>query len=231
MIVNFWYKKISVTPEKAYKIVQSTVCKSFDKKRLMDFDEFIDHMTLLGQEYIRRGKIALLVKHSDEFVSKLEKLEDKKAGDYICILYSTLHKLLGNVQNNILIHVLKKSLYYAKKQDDPVHIMARANSLRLLYKKYPQYSHRYSVMLHLEKKTLERICADYPQAELKYKTVNKKILPLENYKYMLALIKIEYSNNISKIKPERAKLEMLEALEIMQTCKSLKSKHVLDYNT
>ena len=107
------------------------------------------------------------------------------------------------------------ALLIAKRMHDPVHIMARANDLKEIYKYTQLGSDKHMKVLFEEKRALNTIIKDYESAKKRYVSMYTEMKPVERYEEQLAAIKIEIAEALIKRgETGAAKIELKEALDM-----------------
>ena len=159
--------------------------------------------------------------HQQETMNKCSKklaetLVSKKVLALAGRIYSFLIKF--NQGNRAAVEEFAtNALIIAKRMHDPVHIMARANDLKEIYKYTQHSSDKHLSVLFDEKRALSSIVKDYEGAKKRYVSANTKMKPVERYEEQLAAIKIEIAEIlIRRNEKGAAKIELKEALEIYE---------------
>jgi len=199
-------------PVKAFDIFSNKVTKCIKKKESIDLPSFSAELLGLGDVFVRQNKTDVMTKSSKKLA---EQLVNYGCGNLAGIVYSLLIKLnKGNPR--IVEELATNGLAVAKRFNDPVHIMARANDLRLIYENTAPKSDKMIKVLYQEKRALDDICKNYNGAKSRFQTLKKDMHPLENYEQMLCSIKIQIAQIIKDKEPKQAILELETANEIIK---------------
>ncbi len=161
----------------------------------------------LGMRFEQQNQRTELNRLSSRFAEFLVSVgEQSLAG----ITYSFLIKLnKGNIK--FVEEIAIKALAIAKRQHDPVHIMARANDLKKIYEKIEPGSDRHIKILYEIKRALNNICKNYASSQKRFMSVSTKMKPLKQYELMLASIQIDLGKALQLKDPKLATEELLTA--------------------
>ena len=202
----------SSNPKKTFEIFVSQVAKPLKKPDIDENSRTFSYLIHeIGDVYVRQHQV-------DTFNRKSRRLAEQFVGfgngTFAGIIYSFLIKL--NKDNPKLVEDLATNgLSIAKRFNDPVHIMARAENLRQIYAQKAPLSDKYIQILYTEKRALNDICKDYDGAKKRFKTLKTKMRDLEKYEQMLTSVKIELAKAIIDKDPNNARYELESALEII----------------
>ena len=117
-----------------------------------------------------------------------EVLVSLKNDNLASIIYSFLIKV--NRGNEATIEQLATNgLKIAKRLNDPIHIMARAEDLRAIYQHKPSSQDKLLKVLYEQKRALSNITSNYESASKRYRTVSRQMQPIEAYEKRLSWIK------------------------------------------
>jgi hypothetical protein len=201
----------SANPIKLYDSFSKEIKSLVAQKRTIRPMSFSCKLHDIGDVFISQHKESDLVKKAKIHAQMLVGMgQHSLAG----IIYSFLIKLNKSNPKD-LEEILFNALAIAKRQHDPVHIMARANNLRLFYAKTKPESPEYLKFLYEEKRALVDICKKYEGSNKRFKTITTEMKSIASYEKMLASIKIEIARNILKKNPKLAKEELLSAQSLL----------------
>lgn len=149
-----------------------------------------------------------------DFLLRLEAfalgMEDANLLDIAGMVFSKLAKL--PTTEEMKEQFLRGGLRVARKQGDPIHILARIVDLKKLYEQNGNNHGRFK-MLFPEEKTLTTIVENFNKAQKRYRTVVKEHSPLEKYRLQLARTKVDIAK---KLKPNEAYQRLIEAKTIFE---------------
>lgn len=144
-----------------------------------------------------------------DFLLRLEAfalgMEDSNLLDIAGMVFSKLAKL--PTTDEMKEQFLRGGLRVARKQRDPIHILARIVDLKKLYEKKGDANSRYR-MLFAEEKALTNIVENFGLAKKKYRTVSKQNSSIGRYRIQLARTKVEIAKTL---RPNEAYPILLEA--------------------
>ena len=147
-----------------------------------------------------------------------ETLVAKNDNNMAGIIYSFLIKF--NQGNTKLVEEFATSaLAIAKRLNDPMHVMARCNDLKEIYKIFPPKDDKLLKVLYEEKRALNKIITDYDNVKTKYNTINRQMKPVSNYRILLADIKFEIGKQLTNKDEKLAIQEIAEARAIYEEYK------------
>lgn len=204
--------KITIPPVETFKNFRNRVSYNIKENKQINLKSFACDLNDICNIFEAKHQRKDLNRVSSRFAESLVNLgQPSLAG----IVYSTLIKLNeGNIK--LIEELATKALAIAKRQHDPIHIMARANDLKRVYKIIAPGSEQHLKALYTTKRALVDICINYKETKRKYKSVTAKMKPLEQYEIMLASIRTEIAKVIKTKEPKTAKLELLSARESFQ---------------
>ena len=165
---------------------------------------------LVGDSFVNQNAKEQMNKKSTWFA---ESLVSQKANDLAGIIYSILVKL--NYDNPSLREKFAtNALAIATRVKDPIHIMARANDLKEIYKITAKGSDKHIKVLYQEKRALNDIINNYDKLKQEHRTVSRDLSPIDGYKKKLGAIKFEIGSLLLNKEPILAKNELEGAREI-----------------
>ena len=155
-----------------------------------------------------------LKKFNNETLRLAEYMVNKKQDNLAGIVYSFLVKL-NKYNPQVAEKIAQNALAIAKRTNDPIHIAARANDLKEIYK-YTQFgSEKHLKVLYDEKRALTKVFNNYDYAKNSYNTLKREIKPKETYHYILGIIQAEIAQVIKKTNPKLALEEALSSYDIL----------------
>ena len=175
--------------------------------------DFSNKLRSLGDEFVSENKPESMNKNAQRLAETLVNLKDLKLAGRI---YSYLIKFnFGN--KKAVEEYATNALIIAKRLHDPVHIMARADDLKKVYRYSGADQDKLLKVLFDQKRALNSIVKDYTGAQKRYVSVSTKMKPVENYELMLASVKIEIAEVLIRKKDiSAARVELNEALAIYE---------------
>ncbi len=197
-------------PNQIYKTFANEVKKQISQHKTIKPISYSCSLHDIGAIFEQRNQIQPLNRLYSNLAEFLVSCgESSLAG----ITYSFLIKL--NKNNAQLIEKFAtKALAIAKRQHDPVHIMARANDLNKIYRITEPGSDKHIKILYEIKRALAGICKNYESTQKRYMSVSTKMKPRKQYEIMLANIKTEIGELLRFKDPKLAEEELLSAREI-----------------
>lgn len=212
MKLKFSPESIKRNPIQAYDSYAQNVIKAIKRNAVIDKPSFSAELKELGACLVNQNSIDLMNKKSSNFA---ETLVSHKANELAGIIYSFLIKL--NYDNfGLREKFATNALAIAKRQKDSIHIMARANDLKELYKITARGSEKHIKILYDEKRALNDIITNYDRIKAERRTVGD-LVPIDGYKTKLAAIKVEIGELLLRKDPKLAKKELMEAKEMYAT--------------
>ena len=204
--VNFNPNKINANPEKSFEIFTQKVLKFKDQGRKLDLSGFSNELYRLGDSFEAKNQKELMNKKAKKLA---ETLVAKNDSNMAGIIYSFLIKF--NKGNFTLVEEYATSaLAIAKRLNDPIHVMARCYDLKEIYKIFPPKDDKLVKVLFEEKRALSKIVSDYNNVRSRYKTVQREMKPIENYKTLLADTKFEIAKELINSDTKLAQQELAE---------------------
>lgn len=205
--VNFNPNKISSNPEKSFDIFTQKIMKFNQQGKKVDLSGFSNELYQLGDSFEAKNQKELMNKKARKLAETLvAKNDNNMAG----IIYSFLIKF--NQDNPRLVEEFATSaLAIAKRLNDPIHVMARCYDLKEIYKIFPPKDDKLVKVLFEEKRALNKIVSDYNSVKSRYKTVQREMKPIENYKILLADTKFEIAKELINSDTKLAQQELAEA--------------------
>lgn len=210
MKLKFNPKTIENSPIKAYDAYAQNVIKAIKRNAVVDKASFSRELHELADSFINQNAQEQMNKKSAWLAESLVAL---KADDLAGIVYSFLVKLnygSPKLREKFAINALA----IATRQKDSIHIMARANDLKELYKLTAKGSDKHIKVLYQEKRALQDIIKNYDKLKSERKTIAKDLVPIEGYQKKLAAIKFELGELLMRRDPVLAKVELQESKEI-----------------
>lgn len=206
------------TPEKeivnidnAFDAFEHQVTKIVSKKEDIEPSTFTDSLNKLFDKFISNNKIEKMNKNCTKLAEKLVGFGN---GKLAAIIYSALIKANSN-NPELVEQFATNGLAIAKRFHDPVHIMARCDDLRKIYSIKSPNSEKLLRILYEEKRALNEISNNYEGAKNRFNSLSRKMKPVENYKIMLAAIKIQIAKIIKSSKPKGSIQELQESYGIL----------------
>lgn len=197
---------------KNFDIYVNNIEKNAKRHSKINDKDFRYKVQEFGDSFTNSNELPKFNKTAQKFAEKLVSLNnDKLAG----IIYSTLIKLNRGKDAQFVEEVATKALAIAKRKNDIVHIAARTNDLKEIYKLSEYGSDRHLKILQEEKRALKNICDNYPSAKNRFETISRQMQPIERYEEMLAAIRLEVAEVLIKRNSDLpiAKQELLLAKE------------------
>ena len=204
---NFMAKPIH--PQKRLDDFSSIILKRLQKNKPVDAGEFADELHNISEHFSTPEQKTLLTRGARKLAEGLVNLQN---GNLAGIVYSFLIKVnKGN--NKVVEELATNALAIAKRIDDPIHVMARANDLKEVYKYTEPRSPRRVKIMYEEKRALVRIVNDYDR--LSQRTASRRgMKPKEGYMEKLAAVKMEIGQALFEKDNKLARKELEEALEM-----------------
>ena len=204
-------KTFGTAAPKKFDTFSTNVINSVKRNKKIDLYRIPKQLQEIGDEYIAIEQKEIMNKLSRRLAETLVNLNQ---GQLAGIIYSFLIKF-NKSNNTAKEEFATNALIIAKRLHDPIHIMARANDLKEIYKYTKPNSDLHLRVLYDEKRALNDIINNYEGATKRYNTQTTTMKPRENYIEKLAAIKLE----IGEVLYERedfngAKIELQEALRI-----------------
>lgn len=204
-------RQIYRVPSKAFTAFEDRITKQIIKNKEINHTAFSCELHDLSESFLRKNELACLNKNAKRFAERLIGLGNNSLAG---IVYSLLIRI--NPKNSPIVEQLAtNALAIAKRFNDPVHIMARANDLKEIYKITQPGSKKHIKTLYEERRALTKICNEYEKVKLRYCTRKREMKPIESYELKLAAIKFELAEFIALENPKEAIKELNSVLEIM----------------
>ena len=173
----------------------SIVEKRARKNKDISIPEFKYNVQEFGDQFVSANALPRFNKTAQRLAETLIGLNnDRLAG----IIYSTLIKLNRNTDAKFVEDIATKALAIARRKHDPVHIAARTNDLKEIYKLSEYGSDKHLKTLKEEKRALSEICKNYKSAKSRFETIARQMRPIEKYQEMLAAIRLEIAEVLIK---------------------------------
>ena len=211
MKIVYNHSKVIKQPKQALLILEDKITKSLKKKEPIDIKAFSSELHDIGDAFVSRSEVECLNKHGKRFAENLVKLGDNNLAG---IIYSLIIRV-NPKQSTIVEQVATNALAIAKRLSDPVHIMARANDLKEIYKFTQHGSEKHLRTLQTEKRALNAICTNYEGVQKRYRTLKREMRPIEAYELKLAAIRFEIAEILANTNKQAAIEELLAAKEII----------------
>lgn len=200
-----------VQPKKAFLSLETNITKKLSQNECIDIKSFSNELHDIGELFVKRSELECLNKHGKRFAETLVSLgENNLAG----IIYSLLIRL-NPKHSTIVEQIATNALAIAKRFNDSIHIMARANDLKEIYKITQPGSTKHLQTLQTEKRALNEICTNYEGVRKRYKSLRREMKPVHSYEIKLAAIKFEIAEILHKTNRTAAIKELEESLEIL----------------
>lgn len=212
MKVVYNHRRVIKQPKQALLILEDKVTKSLEKNEPVDIKAFSCELHDIGDAFVSRSEIECLNKHGKRFAENLVKLGDNNLAG---IIYSLIIRV-NPKQATVVEQVATNALAIAKKLNDPVHIMARANDLKEIYKLTQPGSEKHLRILQTEKRALNDICNNYEGVKKRFHSLRREMRPVEAYELKLAAIRYEIAEILAETNKKAAIEELLAAQEIIQ---------------
>ncbi len=204
---NFMAKVIH--PQKRLDDFSAIILKRISKNQNVNTDRFADELHIIGEKFETPEQKTLLTKGAKKLA---EGLVGAKNGNLAGIVYSFLIKVnKGN--NKVVEELATNALAIAKRVDDPIHVMARANDLKEVYKYTEPRSPRRIKIMYEEKRALVRIVNDYDKL-LQRSSSRRGMKPKEGYMQKLAAVKMEIGQALFEKDNKLARQELQEAFDM-----------------
>lgn len=183
--------------------------KNFTKRTLEN--NFVSKAQIIGRlsayesKYHANGLYKSFFCNAENFAYCLEK---SNMLDLAGIAFSKLAKLPAPYE--VKERVLRRGLKVARKQNDPIHILARIVDLKKLYEASDE-SYKHLTMLLQEEQELYSIVNNFPSAIRHFKTISREPSSRDIYLYRLAQTTLEISKHV---RPKDAFPRLLDAQDI-----------------
>ena len=212
MIKLTFSQKQLTNPESAFQYLSKRVISSSKNKEQVDPSSFYTMLTSIGDKFEKKSQRELMNKNSKRLAEQLVSFGN---GTLAGIIYSFLIKL--NCRNtDVLEQLAYNALAIAKRFHDPVHIMARCEDLnKVLVQKDSKSPQRLKILFE-EKRALSDICKNYEKMENRYKTITRKLKPVDVYENMLCNVKIRIAKYLRDSNKNQALQELNEAHKIAE---------------
>jgi len=211
-MTNLKLPPVRLSPNQAYDTFKSKVQQTAKMKKEIDACLFSTQLHSIGGRFVTPQQINSFNKNSKGFAEQLVNLGYNNIAG---IIYSFLIKI-NEGKPEIIQPLAEKALAIAKRQHDPVHIMARALDLKKVYEQTQYGEKKHISLLYDIKRSLKDICKDYDKVKLRHKTVKTHMKPVESYEKMLVAIKIEIAELLTGKNNKEAEKELLGAYEIIK---------------
>lgn len=209
--IRFTPKQLT-NPESAFQYLSQKVIKSSRNKEQVDPSSFYAMLTSIGDKFEKNSQRELMNKNSKRLAEQLVSFGN---GTLAGIIYSFLIKL-NYRKTNVLEQLAYNALAVAKRFHDPVHIMARCEDLnKVLVQKDSKGPQRLKILFE-EKRALSDICKNYEKMENRYKTITRKLKPVDVYENMLCNVKIRIAKYLRDSNKNQALQELSEAHELAE---------------
>ena len=175
--------------------------------------QFTNDLRDFGDKFIAQEQKQVMNRKSKWLAETLVGLKNLNLAGRV---YSYLIKF--NKGNNKMIEEFAQNgLIIAKRLSDPLHIMARANDLKEIYKYTKPASDKHLRVLYDEKRALSDIVKDYEGARKRNVATTRDLRPVDSYEEKLAAIKVEIAEVLIKREDfTNAKIELKEALAMYE---------------
>ena len=200
------------SPKQSLLALEARVTKSLEENQPVNLKTFSRELLDIGDAFVLRSEIECLNKHGKRFAETLVNLGDLNLAG---IVYSLIIRL-NPKQALVVEQVATNALAIAKRFNDPVHIMARANDLKEIYKLSQPGSKKHLQVLQTEKRALNDICTNYDGVQKRYRSLRRQMKPVKSYELKLAAIRFEIAEILQKENKTAAIEELLGAREILE---------------
>lgn len=202
----------NIAKQKFETFSQNVILRTKEKKVINPLT-FSNQLREMGDYFVNKEQKEDLNRYSKRFA---ETLVSEKCLELAGRVYSFLIKFnKGN--KKYVEEFATNALIIAKRLHDPVHIMARANDLKEIYKYTQPFGDKHMKALFDEKRALNTIIKDYEGAKKRYVSLHTEMKPVERYEEKLAAIKVEIAEALIKREDTgAAKIELKEALEMYE---------------
>lgn len=190
----------------AFSKLEKQVTNSAKQRKAIDPSEFSAKLHDIGETYVSSNNLTNFNRISSRLAENLVSLGE---GSLAGAVYSLLIKL--NQKNTEAIEKFAtNALAIAKRFHDPIHIMARANDLKEIYKVTQPNSDKHLKTLQTEKdsnkqlameelkRALKEICENYTKVQGRFHTIKRAMKPVEGYELKLAAIRYEIAQILEK---------------------------------
>lgn len=209
--IRFTPKQLT-NPESAFQYLSKRVISSSKNKEQVDPSSFYAMLTSIGDKFERNSQRELMNNNSKRLAEQLVSFGN---GTLAGIIYSFLIKL-NYRKTDVLEQLAYNALAVAKRFHDPVHIMARCEDLnKVLVQKDSKSPQRLKILFE-EKRALSDICKNYEKMENRYKTITRKLKPVDVYENMLCNVKIRIAKYLRDSNKNQALQELNEAHKIAE---------------
>ncbi len=199
-------------PKQALLALEEKTTRSLEHKQTINPTRFSCELNDIGDAFVSRSEIECLNKHGKRFAESLVKLGDSNLAG---IVYSLIIRL-NPKQTQVVEQTATNALAIAKRFNDPIHIMARANDLKEIYKINQPGSAKHLKTLQTEKRALVEICTNYEGVQKRYRTIRREMRPVKSYELKLAAIRFEIAEIIQNENKNNAIEELILAQKIME---------------
>ena len=171
-----------------------------------NYSKFSAKLSEIGDTFISTKQTDIFTKTTKRLA---EKLVSTKKENLAGIIYSYLIKINKN-NEKILEELATNALIIAKRQHDPLHIMARTNDLKIIYQHKPNNSTKLLKILYEEKRALTEIVKKYESLSQSHISISRELKPCEKYEEKLAAIKMEIGELLIKQNEKSSAVTELE---------------------
>lgn len=212
MKITFSKSYVSKDINKSLSSFSERTVKALKRRSEIKPADFSEELNVLGINFEKQNQKSVLNKAGKKLAETIVSLGDNNLAG---IVYSFLIKF--NEGNSKLVEEFAtNALAIAKRQHDPVHIMARANDLKEIYKVTAPASDKYLNVLYTEKRALNDIVSNYDNVQNRHNTVARKMKPREVYEVKLASVKYDIGKFLVEKDPNLARKELSESMQIIE---------------
>lgn len=204
--------KIITNPKQALLALETKTTKLLQQNQSVNPVKFSCELNDISDSFVKRSEIESLNKHGKRLAETLVKLGDINLAG---IVYSLIIRI-NPKHSKIVEQAATNALAIAKRTNDPIHIMARANDLKEIYKISEPGSTKHLNILQTEKRALSSICNNYDGVKKRYRTLKREMRPVGSYELKLAAIKYEIAEILQRENKAAAVDELLGAQTIIQ---------------
>lgn len=210
----------------AYKTFSNRITQLVNHNRGINMDVFCRNYGSLANTFSSEERIPEFTKLSKTL---MEFLVSKNFDTIASIICSALVKLNDRAENSKIVEDLAvRGMAIAKRNQDIVHIAARANDInRILRFKNPG-SKKHLKYLQIQNEALKEICRNYDSDRIQhYKMTNIDLAPIENYEMRLFHVKLDIATYTFFKDPKYAIYEYEEAKVLYEKNKDKYSEEMV----
>ena len=192
MFITFKSKNIEHNTTNSFDDYSQRITKIVKRNQKINRLEFLNSIRDFGDRFEKENTPEIMNKKSIKLAQNLVSL---KKEDLAGIIYSFLVKFnKDNYEKKEECAI--NALAIAIRLKDPIHIMARANDLKEIYKVTAKGSKKHLKTIYEEKRAIKKNIDDYERLKTNNRNIVRGLKSKENYQQMLAAIKIEIAELI-----------------------------------